>query len=89
MEQFNVEGNYNSGWNFNNKLENPNATVFFPMVGYRRANDGNLITDYSNYWVSQCTADKGYNLHFSETKISFFDYEWNKDFLFSIFPVAE
>ena len=25
MEQFNVEGNYNSGWNFNNKLENPNA----------------------------------------------------------------
>ena len=89
MEQFNVEGNYKSGLNFNEKLEKPNATVFFPMVGYRRANGGNLITDYSNYWVSQCTADKGYNLHFSETKISFFDYEWNKDFLFSIFPVAE
>lgn len=89
MKQFNVEGNYNNGWNFNNKLENPNATVFFPMVGYRKATGGNLITDYSNYWVSQCTADEGYNLHFNETKISFFDYKWNKDFLFSIFPVAE
>ncbi len=33
-KEFNVTGSYDYGWNFNNKLKNPDATFFIPAAGY-------------------------------------------------------
>ena len=45
---YNVSGAWSNGWNFNNKLANPDATIYFPASGNRFFNDGALnlvVTD--------------------------------------------
>ena len=39
---YNVSGAWSNGWNFNNKLANPDATIYFPASGDRFFNDGAL-----------------------------------------------
>lgn len=39
----NVSGAWDYGWNFNNKISSPDATVYFPVSGYRHCGDGSLI----------------------------------------------
>ena len=48
----NVSGAWDYGWNFNNKISSPDATVYFPASGWRSYNDGsrNLVGDYGFYW---------------------------------------
>ena len=41
--EFNVSGAWDNGWNFNNKISSPDATVYFPALGFRRSTDGSLI----------------------------------------------
>ncbi len=38
----NVSGAWDYGWNFNNKISSPDATVYFPASGYRNAYSGSL-----------------------------------------------
>ena len=39
----NVSGAWDYGWNFNNKISSPDATVYFPVSGYRHCDNGSLI----------------------------------------------
>jgi len=50
--QYNIKGGWDHGWDFNNKISHPNATVWFPAWGYRNYNDGSLIGvgDLGSYW---------------------------------------
>lgn len=42
----NVSGAWDYGWNFNNKISSPDATVYFPALGYRSdTHGGSLILD--------------------------------------------
>lgn len=48
---FNVEGGWDAGWHFNNKLSNPNKTIFLPITGYRTLPDGKLhYQEWGGYW---------------------------------------
>lgn len=50
----NVSGAWNFGWDFNNKISNPNATLYFPAAGRRTDMEGSLILVgiYALYRVS-------------------------------------
>ena len=57
----NVSGAWECGWNFNNKISSPDATVYFPASGYRYSSDGSLnsVGTYGFYWsaVPSSTSD--------------------------------
>lgn len=48
----NVSGAWDYGWNFNNKISSPDATVYFPASGYRDYYDGSLyyVGSEGVYW---------------------------------------
>ena len=48
----NVSGAWDHGWNFNNKISSPDATVYFPATGWRNYAFGALCEedDYGCYW---------------------------------------
>lgn len=50
----NVSGDWDYGWNFNNKISSPDATVYFPASGERYSNDGSLslVGYYGFYWLA-------------------------------------
>lgn len=49
---FNISGAWDNGWNFNNKITSPDATVYFPASGFRYSKDGVLysVGDGGFYW---------------------------------------
>ena len=49
---WNVNGAWDHGWNFNNKITSPDATVYFPAAGCRIDSNGLLLLvgDYGYYW---------------------------------------
>ncbi len=40
----NTSGAWDNGWNFNNKLSSPDATVYFPALGFRSGANGSLLS---------------------------------------------
>ena len=50
--EININGGWNYGYNFNNKISSPDATVWFPASGYRSGNGGwlNSVGNYGFYW---------------------------------------
>ena len=47
----NITGTWSLGWNFNNKLTNPYASVYFPVSGYRVSHSGPVYdTAVGDYW---------------------------------------
>ena len=48
----NVNGDWDYGYNFNNKIFSPDATVYFPASGYRGSSNGSLSSAGSHgyYW---------------------------------------
>ena len=63
----NVSGAWDWGWNFNNKISSPDATVYFPASGYRINNDGSLsyVGSGGYYWSAvPDNAYGGHNLYF-------------------------
>lgn len=48
----NVSGVWDNGWNFNNRISSPDATVYFPASGCRSGQDGSLYSegDYGYCW---------------------------------------
>ena len=52
---FNVEGGWDAGWHFNNKLSNPNKTIFSPVTGARHYDDGKLYSQEGGFYWSAST----------------------------------
>ena len=89
--QKNVSGAWDWGWNFNNKITSPDATVYFPASGYRRNYDGSLyyVGSYGFYWsaVPHYTAG-GCSVNFDQWNV-YPQYDVTRSFGFSVRPVAE
>ena len=83
QKEFNVTGSYNKGWNFNNKLENHDATVFFPNLCKGEIINLN-VSGGGNYW----TATGSRFLLFFENRMDPRSYGSICNTL-AIFPVAE
>ena len=67
--EWNVSGDWDMGWNFNNKITSPNATVYFPASGYRQYDSGGLyLVGYDgNFWSAVPTAShNGCSLYFEQ-----------------------
>ena len=49
--EWNVSGDWDFGWHFNNKISNPTATLWFPAIGFR-GDFGELSSRdrYGHYW---------------------------------------
>ena len=59
--EINKNGAWDNGWHFNNKISNPDATVWFPASGLRNYDDGLLrdVDTQGNYW-SAVTYGEGF-----------------------------
>lgn len=68
FSEFNVSGAWEHGWNFNNKITSPDATVYFPASGYRNSENGSLfgVGGFGYYRSAVPSKDAGYGcyLHF-------------------------
>ena len=87
----NVNGAWDHGWTFNNKISSPDATVYFPASGYRYYSDGSLHNVGSNgyYWsaVPYGTND-GCILNFYRWDV-YPRYYYSRSYGYSVRPVAE
>lgn len=56
--EFNVNDVWDDGWNFNNKISSPDATIYFPATGFRESYRDGLqnVGGKGFYW----TAGQGY-----------------------------
>ena len=87
----NTNGAWDYGWNFNNKISSPDATVYFPASGYRSNRDGSLdyVGRYGFYWSAVPNfAGGGCGLYFLQWNVYPQD-DYVRSFGFSIRPVAE
>ncbi|WP_019968725.1 fimbrillin family protein [Segatella maculosa] len=87
----NVSGGWYNGWNFNNKISSPDATVYFPASGFRYYYNGSLgyVGSGGHYWSAvPVNTFRGCHLNFD----SDFVYPQNhsrRSFGLSVRPVAE
>lgn len=87
----NTNGTWDYGWNFNNKITSPDATVYFPASGYRGGDDGSLYyVGYGGYYCSAVPGNAHYGcyLYFNQWGV----YPRNSDIRsrgFSVRPVSE
>ena len=44
QSEFNINGGWDKGWHFNNKISSPDATVYFPALGFRSGANGSLLS---------------------------------------------
>ena len=89
--ELNVSGGWDHGWNFNNKVFSPDATVFFPALGYCSFTLG-LVSDMDSdgcYWTAvPYDTQLGCNLFFNSRIVNL-----RKDFYryasLTVRPVSE
>ena len=87
----NTSGAWDNGWNFNNKVSSPDATVYFPVSTYRNGNGGSLyyLGGYGCYW-SAVPSDTNFGcyLYFCQwyANPQYFN---NRSYGFSVRPVSE
>ena len=90
--QFNINGEWKSGFHFNNKISSPDATVYFPASGYRNSKDGSLFgIGYFGYYrsaVPSNDAGYGYYLRFSPSEVLPQKNDLRSD-VFSVRPVRD
>ena len=86
----NVSGAWDYGWNFNNKISSPDATVYFPAVGWRERN-GSLENDVLNgwYWSAVPYDTRHGSLMCLYSVFVILQYNESREFGFSVRPVAE
>ena len=87
----NVSGAWENGWNFNNRISSPDATVYFPASGFRGGNVGSLydVGYYGYYWSAVPSSSYyGCYLHFRQWYVipQYSDY---RSYGFSVRPVSE
>ena len=65
FSEFNVSGAWEHGWNFNNKITSPDATVYFPASGYRNSENGSLfgVGGFGYYRSAVPSNDAGYGCY--------------------------
>lgn len=90
--EWNVSGAWDMGWNFNNKITSPDATVYFPASGYRDYYAGGSldIVGLGGYYWSAVPgdADTGCNLYFGSGGVYPQDGSM-RSYGFSVRPVSE
>lgn len=87
----NVSGDWDNGWNFNNRISSPDATVYFPASGYRFCNVGSLRrVGYDGYYWSAVPNDthNGCGLYFDQWYVDP-QYSSHRSSGFSVRPVSE
>ncbi|EGQ16293.1 hypothetical protein HMPREF9136_0659, partial [Prevotella dentalis DSM 3688] len=73
QSNLNISGAWDYGYNFNNKISSPNATVYFPASGRRDNIDGSLysVGNFGYYWAGvPYYASLGCNLNFGSGRVS-------------------
>ena len=85
----NVSGAWDNGWNFNNKISSPDATVYFPASGWR----GGIASpggDSGFYWsaVPSRYMAQGCELYFTLWNV-YTQYNEGRSAGYSVRPVAE
>ena len=91
LTDFNVSGAWNYGYNFNNKIINPNASIYFPASGFRNKTDGALAGRGNNgvYWSAiPSTSNIARGIDFIVSTLDPQGYNY-RSYGFSIRPVAE
>ncbi len=87
----NVSGAWDYGWNFNNKISSPDATVYFPASGFRfdRAGELNSVGSFGEYWSAvPYSAGYGYHLRFLSGEVRP-QHISTRSFGYSVRPVSE
>ena len=88
---FNVSGTWEDGWNFNNKLTSPDATVYIPASGSRDYIDGSTSNTFSSGYswtaVPNLVDNSSYLYIHEYSVIPFGSSYWS--YGFSVRPVAE
>ena len=93
--QFNVSGGWENGWNFNNKITAPDATIYFPAANYRFQFSGVLYLPGNGVYCSAIPALVGAtaicHMGFDQTTYMypFVDGALTSSAGYSIRPVAE
>ena len=91
QSEFNINGAWDYGYNFNNKISHPDATVWFPASGYRLNFDGSLndVGSSGYYWsaIPGETGDAMY-MNFNQVIVSPKSM-YNRSLGFSVRPVAD
>ena len=92
--QFNINGGWDYGYNFNNRITSPDATVYFPASGYRNDLNGSLVSGvFGCYWSAVprsavSRSDLGCYLYFYQGSVGPLYYD-GRSFGFSVRPVAD
>ena len=87
----NVNGAWDLGWNFNNKITSPDATVYFPASGQRNVSDGSLsgVGGIGYYWSAvPVNSDHGCRLYIGQVSVGPKEYFYRSSG-HSVRPVAE
>ncbi|AGB28075.1 hypothetical protein Prede_0721 [Prevotella dentalis DSM 3688] len=90
-DPINATGAWDYGWNFNNKVSSPDATVYFPALGCRNYYSGLLLyVGYQGYYWSAVPRYTGLGcyLNFSNGYVNP-QGTYTLSFAFSVRPVAE
>ena len=69
----NATGTWDSGWDFNNKLTAPDATVYFPATGYIAFYGGPVqsVGSFGEWWSAAPDSNShGYGLGISQMSVS-------------------
>lgn len=85
----NVSGAWDYGWNFNNKISSPDATVYFPAPGYLGRYDGRLKSG-GDYWSAVPFRYTGYGCCLNFAQLFVISYNNHlRSSGFSVRPVSE
>ena len=71
--EINKNGGWDNGWNFNNKISSPDATVYFPASGFRHYQGGTLghVGLGARYWLAvPYSTDRGGALNFYQFNVA-------------------
>lgn len=89
--EWNVSGAWDKGWNFNNKISNPDATIYFPAAGQRIIANGSLgnMGYEGHYWLAvPFNAPAGCFLTFNRWGVQPQSHD-GRPHAYSVRPVAE
>ena len=86
----NVSGAWDYGWNFNNKISSPDATVYFPDLGLRYFLSGSMSPRGGSFYWSAVPdgSTTGCALSFCRSNVSS-QREYHRSYGLSVCPVSE
>ena len=89
--EWNVSGARDNGWNFNNKISNPDATIYFPASGQRIISNGSLgnVGYEGYYWTAvPLNAPTSCFMSFGQWSVNP-KFHGGRSYGYSVRPVAE